>query len=377
MVRKVLFVDDDEILQLAVERRLVDYDAFFSLLLAKDGFEALKMLENVSVSLIVIDLLMPRMDGVSLLSHLRETYPDVPVILISTMSMSGMKHLAEAHGVIGRLEKPFRVEELGKCIMSYLQNEAAGGIMHHVSPVMFLQLMEMEGKTCTIRIFDSISEEGGILYFRDGRLLDARIGVLTGIAAAYRVFGWDEVTVFLRNDCPFRENRINSDLQPLIMAALTEKDEADDSPLADSEGPVAGFSSLEPEDDRAPCLPCGGTHQTDAHGHGAHSPWQVEAAATPETDRVVDSLRCLLQKEAGEVCGTYAICYEKELGGCVGALTALGERYGFGEFRVGYVENGEETGRLLVAAPDNQAVVVRVGADCPLNTVLDVLRYRQ
>lgn len=377
MVRKVLFVDDDEILQLAVERQLADYDAFFSVLLAKDGLDALKILENASVSLIIIDLLMPRMDGVSLLSHLRERYPDIPVILISTMSMAEMKHLAEAHGVIGRLEKPFRIEELGKCIMSYLQSEAAGGIMHHVSPVTFLQLMEMEGKTCTIRIFDSISEEGGILYFQDGRLLDARIGVLNGMAAVYRVFGWDEVTVFLRNGCPSRENRINSDLQPLIMAALAEKDEADESPLADSEGPVAGFFSLGSEDECASCPPCGGMHQTDAHGYGTHSSCQPENTAAPETDSILDSLKCLLQKEAGEVCGSYDISYAKELDGSVGLLKALGEQYGFGELRVGYVESGEETGRLLVAAPDNQAVIVSVGADCPLNTVLDVLRYRQ
>lgn len=377
MVRKVLFVDDDEILQLAVERRLADFDAFFSVLLAKDGFEALKMLENISVSLIVIDLLMPRMDGISLLSHIRERYPDVPVILISAMSMAEMSHLTEAHGVVGCFGKPFRVEELGKCIMSYLQSEAAGGIMHHVSPTMFLQLMEMEGKTCTIRIFDSVSEEGGILYFLDGRLLDARIGALNGIEAAYRVFSWDEVTVYIRNDCPPREDRINSDLQPVIMAALAAKDEADESQPDYAEGPVAGFASLGPGDDPAPYPPTGNLSHADPRGCADRQSGQREATVTAATDSVLDPLKRLLYKEAGESCGLRDICYDTNLDGSVGVLTALGECCGFGELRVGYVENGRGRGRLLVTAPDDRAVVLRVDADCPLNTVLDVLRYRQ
>lgn len=240
MVRKVLFVEDDEILNLVVEKSLASYNEHFSMVMASDGFEALKMLETVSVSLVILDLIMPRMDGMTFLSHIKETYSDIPVILISAISTEEMPHLAEVEGIVTFLNKPLNIDEVGRHILRVLQNEAAGGIMLNVSPTMFLQLMEMECKTCTIRVVDRNSGDGGILYLSNGELLDARIGTLHGVEAACKLFSWDEVTVYVRNTCEPRENRINSALQPIIMRALAEKDEADESSLGESEGVVTG-----------------------------------------------------------------------------------------------------------------------------------------
>lgn len=201
MVRKVLFVDDDQIMLLAIEKRFTAHSDYFSMIMAKDGFDAVQKLKEHTVSLIVLDLKMPRMDGMSLLTHTREKYPDIPVIIVSGYRTAEMYKLAKAKGVIAYISKPFQVDDLGKIILSTLQKEAAGGIMHNVSPTVFLQLMEMEAKTCTIRILDKKSGKGGILYFTDGKLLDVRVGEETGIDAAYQVFSWDEVTLFIENDC--------------------------------------------------------------------------------------------------------------------------------------------------------------------------------
>jgi hypothetical protein len=65
------------------------------------------------------------------------------------------------------------------------------------------------------------SGQGGILFFNDGVLLDARIGEQNDLAAAYKVFSWDEFTVFMQNSCAPRENVIT--LQAIIMGALVIK----------------------------------------------------------------------------------------------------------------------------------------------------------
>jgi len=209
MVRKVLFVDDDQIMLLAIEKRFATYSDYFTMIMANDGFEAVQKLKETSVSLIVLDLKMPRMDGMSLLSHTREKYPDIPVIIVSGYRTAEMYKLAKAKGVIAYISKPFQVDDLGKIIMSTLQKEADGGIMHKVSPTVFLQLMEMEAKSCTIRILDKNSEMGGILYFKEGRLLDVRVGDTHGLEAAYRVFTWEDATIFIQNECPERKNQEN------------------------------------------------------------------------------------------------------------------------------------------------------------------------
>lgn len=249
MLRRVLFVDDDLIMLQAIEKRFAAYSGLFSMLMANDGFDAIKKLKEHAVSLIVLDLKMPRMDGMSFLNHTRENYPDIPVIIVSGYRTSEMYKLAKAQGVIAYISKPFQVDDLGKVITSTLQKEAEGGTMHKVSPPVFMQLMEMEGKTCTIRALDSASNQGGVLYFKDGSLLDARAGTKHGIDAAYRIFSWENITIFIQNDCSDRENVINSNLQPIIMQAVSMKDEAEGTTDAEFEDeiedelPISSLSS--------------------------------------------------------------------------------------------------------------------------------------
>lgn len=364
MARKILFVDDDEILQLIVERGFAASGDSFELFFARDGFEALKKLENVAVSLIVIDLHMPRMDGLSLLSHVLQGYPDIPVVLISATPRTQVAYLLQMQGIVGYLEKPFAVDELAVLINETLQAEAAGGVMYSVSPTMFLQLMEMEGKTCTIRIVDRDSDEGGILYLRDGQLLDARIGDLRGIDGAYRVFNWDEVDVFFRNDCPERDNQINSDLQAIIMGGLAAKDEADDSPFADLEGPIAGFASL--SDDDGPTSGC-----TPVAGDQEGRP----LANSPEAFRA--RIREMLRRELGDFPGLVDPEPAPKLDRAIGALQTIGELSGFGPVRVMHVDRDAKGSMLLL--PDeleSRALVMPLEDGAPLISMLDVLRYR-
>ena len=371
MVRRVLFVDDDEILQLVVEKGLAPYSDTFGVVLAKDGFEALKKLENTAVSLIVIDLQMPRMDGPSMLSHIQETYPDIPVIFISATPKAAVPYLEEMRGVLAYLEKPFRIDRLAKLIQYALQGEASGGAIAAVSPTMFLQLMEMEGKTCTIRILDNDSTEGGILYLQDGRLLDARVGILKGIEGAYRIFRWDEVSVYFQNECPEVEDRINSDLQAVIMGALAARDEDDDSPFADSEGPIAGFAGdLGPADSSLSSLSPGAIGGEE---WGGVTDVQ-EVRGNPACDRIKE----LLHREVGDLEWVHEVYHDVRLDHIMTMLSTLGEQVRFGPLRVAHIDNGEKNDRLLVSDSFSpQASVLQVDHEAPLSTVMDVLRYRE
>ena len=52
---------------------------------------------------------------------------------------------------------------------------------------------------------------------------------MQGLDAAYLIFSWEEVTLSIQNECPQKDNKINSDLQPIILEAMRLKDEADDA----------------------------------------------------------------------------------------------------------------------------------------------------
>ena len=165
MVKKVLIVDDDQEMLLSLEEGLSKYDETFSIITAEDGLGAVDELKNSTISLVVTDLKMPKMDGFSLLSHIMEHYPEIPVVIITGYSTSDMERLAREGGAIGYIAKPFMIDDLAKRIITALRKEADGGTLHSVSSGIFLQLMEMEEKTCTVRLVEKSSGKQGILFF--------------------------------------------------------------------------------------------------------------------------------------------------------------------------------------------------------------------
>jgi DNA-binding NtrC family response regulator len=105
MVRNILFVDDDAILCNAVSKRLAQYSESFAVVTACDGFDAVQQLKKTPVSLVILELKMSRMDGMSLINHLREHYPDLPSIIISSMDTAKLQEISKGEGIIGYFKK--------------------------------------------------------------------------------------------------------------------------------------------------------------------------------------------------------------------------------------------------------------------------------
>jgi len=107
MIKNVVMVDDDREMLSAVQEGLEKYQETFSLITAGNGLEAIDYLEKNTVSLVVTDLKMPEMDGFSLLAHIMEHYPYIPVITVTGYSTPEMEKLSKEGGSIGYIKKPF------------------------------------------------------------------------------------------------------------------------------------------------------------------------------------------------------------------------------------------------------------------------------
>lgn len=350
MSRKILFVDDDPILRNAIGKSLAAYKDTYTVIMASDGFEAVKKMEEVAFSLVIVDLVMPRMNGMSLIQHIRGKFPDIPAIIISGTVVAELANIIKTPGVIDYFRKPFLVDDLHSAIMKTLQKEADGGIMNDVSPAVFLQLMEMDAKTCTVRIINKVSGDGGVLYFVDGQLLDARIGVLHGIEAAYKVFSWDVVTIIIGNECRPRKDKIRSELQPIIMKAVGLKDESEDIPL----DPVTG----EVESDNISPAPALNTGVNDG-----------SAQRTVQSN--IDDLKELLQEKLGENSGVKDIYHDGSMDDVLLLLAEVGDFARFGHLKAGCIENGTETNRIIL--PGEHVACIDLNPDCAKNKILQLL----
>ncbi len=117
----LLVVEDSLEMQAFIVKQL---SAKYRVLTALNGVEALKVLEEHTVNLVISDVMMPEMDGLELCEHLKSAvdYSHIPVILLTAKTtlqakIEGMKLGADVY-----IEKPFSVEYLKVCVSNLLSN---------------------------------------------------------------------------------------------------------------------------------------------------------------------------------------------------------------------------------------------------------------
>ncbi len=119
---RILLVDDDSLLRLTIVMTLEE--AGYEVVPARDGAEALAILaEDPSITLVLSDINMPKMDGPTFLSKAKERYPSLPVIMLSVNSAWSWKPQMQAAGAQGYLPKPFTTQELRHSVQSALGEE--------------------------------------------------------------------------------------------------------------------------------------------------------------------------------------------------------------------------------------------------------------
>lgn len=326
MNKNILFVDDDRILRRLVQKKLAAYAEDFTTLLATDGMDAVDKLKEDTVSLVVTDLHMPRMDGFSLLAHLSEHYPDIPVIILTAYGTPDSRRAVLESGAAGFMEKPFGVEELARKIRMALKRQFEGGILQSVPLNTFIQLIEMEQKTCTIRVVNREDDRRGVLFIREGALFDARIQEKHGKNAAYEILSWEKVTLSIQDTCVLKENRINEELQAILFDAMRLKDEA-----------------LDPEGDEVP---------------------KDEPSSL---DRVRNRLHDLLRGRPG----LESVETSDEWDALVAKATELGRSIGAGGFKTCFIDTGGQGQTILVAG--ESTVQIMLSSQFPREVIRNVL----
>src|SRR3970040_1703142 len=105
----VLVVDDENSLRDFVRRHLEVRG--YNVLTAANGLEALAIFNTHNVSLVILDVMMPRMDGLETIRRMRQNSP-IPVIILSALGEESDKVQALNLGADDYLTKPFGVGEL-------------------------------------------------------------------------------------------------------------------------------------------------------------------------------------------------------------------------------------------------------------------------
>jgi two-component system cell cycle sensor histidine kinase/response regulator CckA len=113
----ILVVEDEGMVRQVAERALTRRG--YTVLTAANGEEALDVLARETVDLLISDVVMPTMDGPTLVTHARAARGDLPVIFMSGYAEEQLRKSIDVPGV-AFLPKPFSVQELGRAVQAAL-----------------------------------------------------------------------------------------------------------------------------------------------------------------------------------------------------------------------------------------------------------------
>ena len=108
--KKILIVDDDDAIRNMVERVLRREQ--FEVESARDGFEAIEKLSRNDYATVLLDLMMPRVDGLGVLRFLEMGPKEPPRVIVMTANLQSADETREAKPVFRILPKPFDIHQL-------------------------------------------------------------------------------------------------------------------------------------------------------------------------------------------------------------------------------------------------------------------------
>lgn len=110
--KTILIIDDEEMIR-EIAHDLLNHLGY-NIIMAADGEEAIEVFKerNQSIDLVLVDLIMPRMNGIVCLQKLKEINKNIPIVVASGLTEVNKKKSVLEMGAHGYLEKPYSIKSL-------------------------------------------------------------------------------------------------------------------------------------------------------------------------------------------------------------------------------------------------------------------------
>jgi DNA-binding response OmpR family regulator len=116
---QILIVEDEAAIAGFLERGLAAEG--YAVSCVADGVEGARAAQASDIDLVVLDLMLPRRDGLEVLAGIRETRPQLPVIVLTARAETGEKVAALDRGATDYVTKPFSFDELAARVRAHLR----------------------------------------------------------------------------------------------------------------------------------------------------------------------------------------------------------------------------------------------------------------
>jgi DNA-binding response OmpR family regulator len=157
----VLVVDDEKEIRDAIEIYLKNEG--IRVIKAQDGIEAIEKLNEYDIHLIILDIMMPRLDGISATFKIRES-KNIPIIILSAKSEDTDKILGLQVGADDYVTKPFNPMELVARVKSQLRRYVTLGTYEGINKVINLNGLTLDPAAKEVRVHGEVVKLTPIEY---------------------------------------------------------------------------------------------------------------------------------------------------------------------------------------------------------------------
>lgn len=241
--RSILVADDEDVFLRSVVEGLAAELPGVELHTAYDGIMALTAIEHHAVDLVVTDVKMPRMDGMSLIAELVSRGIRAPVVLVTAFGTRSIELEARRHGVVAVIDKPIDFPFLVEICRNTLRS-LERGTMGGVTLAGLLQLLEMERRSCTVRVL--ARGASGRVFLERGQVVGSTQDELQGMDALCRILGWPDPRIELGPPKALANPEPMSLQEALLDAARRNDERARDEPYDDHPDPFSLSISPDP-----------------------------------------------------------------------------------------------------------------------------------
>lgn len=215
-----ILVVDDEAEYVRIVKRCLEKDDGYMVKTAHNGREALEIIDKETMDMMILDLSMPVMDGIQLLTELHNRNIWLPVLIQTGKRVDEKNKPNREFGIVEFMNKPAKFEDLKGKMEEILKAGAKRDVFYGLSLLTILQVLEMERKTGVITIY--LEKENGRIFFRDGIAADIKVKGLSPAAAMLECLKFDNWNRSIRIEYVEhrKENRINEYLTEILPDSL-------------------------------------------------------------------------------------------------------------------------------------------------------------
>jgi CheY-like chemotaxis protein len=234
--KRVLVVDDEEDLTWSIAKNLARDKDRYDLITVNSGKEALDVLSQLPVNLVVSDVRMPEISGLDLLLKIKENYPLTKVVIMTAYGSSEVQDEASKRGCFKYIEKPFEMNKLRELILSGIEEKK--GFEGRISDFQLSDLIQMNclGRL-TNAIFVSKDDQQGAIFFEDGNIVHAVVDNIEGENAFYEILTWQGGSFSVEKSRKAEKETVHKGWQTLLLEGMKRADEirSSDSQVVESE----------------------------------------------------------------------------------------------------------------------------------------------